>query len=308
MSPGKPLIVLALGGNALLRKDQKGTPEEQWETIQYAAKQIARILETNNVNMIITHGNGPQVGMIIEAFECLPREKPRPTLDIANAMTQGWIGYMISHSLTRISNVETVVVATRVIVSRKDPSFTNPSKYIGSYYSEEEAKQLMREKGWIMKPDPRKGWRRVVPSPKPLHVLESKTIEELARAGKVVIAVGGGGIPVDEELNPVEAVVDKDLASSLLAREVNADKLIILTDVPAVAINYGKPDMKWIREITVDKLRQFYEQGHFPPGSMGPKVLAAIEFVEKTGKPAAIGLLEEAYNVYLGKSGTQIIP
>ncbi|MCE4624689.1 MAG: carbamate kinase [Desulfurococcales archaeon] len=308
----RSLVVVALGGNALLRKGQKGTPEEQWATARVAAESLAKIA-LNGVNLVITHGNGPQVGMILEAFESLPPERPRPSLDIANAMTQGWLGYLIAHSLTRTLRDkgverETVVVATRVVVSKKDPSFKNPTKYIGSYYTREEAERLMREKGWVMKPDPRKGWRRVVPSPRPLHIIEHSLIKHLAERGAIVVAVGGGGIPVTEELEPVEAVIDKDLASSLLAREIAADKLVILTDVPGVAINYGRPGERWLSRVSVDELEGLYREGHFPPGSMGPKVEAVIEFVRATGKPAAIGRLEEAYDVYQGLKGTQITP
>ncbi|MCE4627919.1 MAG: carbamate kinase [Desulfurococcales archaeon] len=304
-----PLIVVALGGNALLRKGQRGTVEEQWETVSHAANQLARIAR-DGVRLVLTHGNGPQVGMILEAFEQLPRDKPRPTLDVATAMTQGWLGYMIAHSIERALGWErrAVAIVSRVIVSRDDPAFKNPTKFIGSYYTEEEARRLMREKGWIMKPDPRRGWRRVVPSPEPRHIIEYERIREAAERGYIVVAVGGGGIPVDENLDPVEAVVDKDLASSLLARQIGADKLVILTDVPGVAINYGKPGEKWLREVSAGDLLKLYEEGHFPPGSMGPKVLAAIRFTIETGRPSAIGLLEEAYEVYKGDKGTQVLP
>ena len=304
-----PLVVVALGGNALLRKGQKGSVEEQWGTTVHAARQLARIAR-EGVRLVVTHGNGPQVGMILEAFEALPRDKPRPTLDIATAMTQGWLGFLVAHSLDQAlgETGRTVVVATRVVVSRGDPAFREPTKYIGSYYSEEEARRLAREKGWIMKPDPRKGWRRVVPSPDPLHVVEHDSIRSLALQGKIVVAVGGGGIPVDESLQPVEAVIDKDLASSLLARQIGADRLIILTDVPGVAVNYGRPGEKWLERVSVSELEHLYAEGHFPPGSMGPKVLAAIRFTRETGKPSSIGLLEEAYEVYKGLRGTQVLP
>ena len=304
-----PLVVVALGGNALLRKGQRGTVKEQWETVSHAARQLAKIAR-DGARLVLTHGNGPQVGMILEAFEQLPAEKPRPTLDIATAMTQGWLGYMIIHSMERALNWErrAVAIVTRVIVSRDDPAFENPTKFIGSYYTEEEARRLMKEKGWIMKPDPRRGWRRVVPSPEPRHIVEYEQIRDSAEKGYIVVAVGGGGIPVDESLEPVEAVVDKDLASSLLARQIGADKLVILTDVPGVAVNYGKPGERWLREITASELLKLYEQGHFPPGSMGPKVLAAIRFTLETGRPSAIGLLEDAYEVYRGEKGTQVLP
>lgn len=305
-------IVIALGGNAILRKGAKGTPEEQWETVRQAAREIVRIAG-DGARVVVTHGNGPQVGYLIEAFESLPPEKPRQSLDLAVAMTQGWLGYLIAHSIEREAGslkieAKTAVIATRVVVSRRDPSFQNPSKYIGSYYTEEEAKRLAEKYGWVMKRDPRGMYRRVVPSPKPLMIHEADRVKKLVDEGYIVVAVGGGGIPVDEDMNPVEAVIDKDLASSLLARTIGADKLIMLTDVKGVALNYGEPNMKWLSKVSVDELEEYYREGHFPPGSMGPKVLAAIEFVRATRGTASIGSLSEAYRVYKGESGTLIVP
>ncbi|MCE4608965.1 MAG: carbamate kinase [Desulfurococcales archaeon] len=306
------LVVIALGGNALLRKKDSGHPEEQWRNVSRAAEQLAEIAR-EGINLVITHGNGPQVGYLLEAFEALPASKPRQSLDIAVAMTQGWIGYLLQHSLSRYLarlgvSRDVVSIVTRVVVDRDDPAFANPTKFVGSYYSREEAERLSREKGWVMRSDPRGGWRRVVPSPRPVDIIEKNVIRSLALSGVITIAVGGGGIPVDKDLTPVEAVIDKDLASSLLARLINADRFVILTDVPGIAIDYGKPTQRWLKEVSKDELKELYEKGLFPPGSMGPKVKAIIEYVEHTGNTAVIGALEEASRVYRLESGTVIYP
>ncbi len=301
----KPLVV-ALGGNALLRKGQRETPRDLWETIHETARKLKPIIEEKR-EIVLTHGNGPQVGLILEAFSYLPETRPHPSLDMMVAMTQGWLGYMIQHAIEAVTATRFLVVPTRVKVSKRDPAFANPTKFVGVFYTEEEAKRLSRERGWIMKPDPRGGWRRVVPSPVPLEILEAPLIKQLVTTTPL-IAVGGGGIPVDEGMKPVEAVVDKDLASSLLARTIDAEALIILTDVRGVAINYRKPGEKWLTRVSVRELEEYYERGEFPPGSMGPKVKAVIEFVKTTGRRAAIGSLDEAYLVYKGVSGTQVYP
>ncbi len=304
------ITVIALGGNAILPKGSKGDPREQWETVSRAMGQIAHIIN-ENPKTVITHGNGPQVGYLVEAFENLPPDKPRQTLDLAVAMTQGWLGFLITHSLEKILKTKTPRVATlvtRVVVSRQDPAFSNPTKFVGSYYTEDEAKRLEEERGWILKRDPRGGYRRVVPSPKPIRIMESKIILTLLENDYIVVAVGGGGIPVDENLNPVEAVIDKDLATAQLAIEIGAERLIILTDVRGVALNYGTPYEKWLNKIPVSEIKKYYIEGHFPPGSMGPKVKAAIEYVEATGGTASIGHLDDAYNVYKMKAGTHVLP
>lgn len=304
------LVVLALGGNAILPKGARGSPAEQWETVRRAARSIIPILD-EGARLVVTHGNGPQVGYLLEAMESLPPGVPRQTLDIAVAMTQGWIGYLIAHSLDVESRgkYRPLVAVTRVMVSRRDPAFSNPTKFVGRYYTREEAEALARDRGWVMRRDPRGGYRRVVPSPKPLTVLESPMIREAAlRLGLVVVGVGGGGIPVDEDLNPVEAVVDKDLASYRLAVEIGADRLIILTDVPGVALNYGTPKEEWLKRLPASEALRLVEEGVFPPGSMGPKVEAAARFALETGKPASIGRLEDAHHVYKGEAGTLIVP
>lgn len=307
-----PRLVVALGGNAILPKGARGDPSEQWNTVRKAARLIAEA--TRGYEVIVTHGNGPQVGYLTEAFEALPPGKPRQSLDLAVAMTQGWLGFLIAHALEEAylaigDGRRVAAVVTRVEVDPNDPEFKAPSKPIGSYYTREEAEELSKRYGWVFKRDPRGGYRRVVPSPRPLRVLEAQVVANLVRSGYAVVAVGGGGIPVarrGSRLEPVEAVIDKDLASSVLARQVDADQLIILTDVPGVAVNYGKPGQRWLKELRVDEARRLLELGEFPPGSMGPKVQAAVEFVEATCRKAAIGLLDDAGKVISGESGTVI--
>ncbi len=306
-------LVVALGGNAFQRKGQRGTPEEQWATARSAASRLAPVI-AGVEEVVVTHGNGPQVGYLLEAFESLPPGKPRQTLDLAVAMTQGWLGFLIANSLeaelARLGKPRRVaVVATRVEVDPDDPAFSNPTKFVGSYYSKEEAEELARRYGWVFREDPRGGYRRVVPSPRPRHVVEVDVIRRLIADGVVTVAVGGGGIPVvraDGGYKPVEAVIDKDLASARLALEIDADKLVILTDVPAVAVSYGRPGQRWLRRLTVDEARRLMERGEFPPGSMGPKVEAAVEFVSATCREAVIGGLDEAGEVLEGRAGTVV--
>ena len=305
------LVVAALGGNAILPKGARGTPEEQWSTVRAAVRSLLPIID-GGARLIITHGNGPQVGYLLEAMDSLPRGVPRQTLDIAVAMTQGWIGYLVQHAIYVEArkmglSVDVAPIVSRVVVSRSDPAFVNPSKPVGRYYSREEAERLTREKGWIFREDPRGGYRRVVPSPRPIRVLEADIIGRLSQAGIVVVGVGGGGIPVDEDMRPVEAVVDKDLASYVLAKEIGATHFIILTDVPGVALDYGTPREKWLETLDARKALRLVEEGIFPPGSMGPKVEAATRFALETGGFAAIGKLEEAYDIYTGKAGTRIV-
>ncbi len=305
-----PLVVAALGGNAILPKGARGEAEEQWSTVRRAARALIPILE-DGARLVVTHGNGPQAGYLVEAFESLPPEKPRQPLYLAVAMTQGWLGFIIQHALELEArkkglNLRVAALVSRVEVSRRDPAFQNPTKFIGGYYSREEAERLAREKGWVFKRDPRGGYRRVVPSPRPIRVLESDTVARLVGEGIVVVAAGGGGIPVDEDMAPVDAVVDKDLASYVLAKSIGASHFIILTDVPGVALDYGTPRERWLRELDAEEALRLVEEGVFPPGSMGPKVEAAARFALETGGYAAIGLLDEAYRVYKGEAGTVI--
>ncbi|MCE4621350.1 MAG: carbamate kinase [Desulfurococcales archaeon] len=310
---GRELIVVALGGNAIQRKGERGHPSEQWRNARSAAKALVEVVE-KGYKLVITHGNGPQVGYLMEAFDSLGHAKPRQTLDIAVAMTQGWLGFIISHAIQaelmrRGLRKEVVTLVTRVLVDPRDPGFAEPSKPIGGYYTREEAEKLARTHGWVMKPDPRGGYRRVVPSPRPVDIMEAPIIRKLVNDGVIVVAAGGGGIPISlEGYVPIEAVIDKDLASALLAVKIGADRLVILTDVPGVAINFRRPDEKWLHRVTAAKLKSLYKQGHFPPGSMGPKVLAAIEFVERTRGLAIIGSLDRALDVIEGHTGTIVEP
>ncbi len=315
----KGLIVIALGGNAFLQKHERGTVEEQWRNAYTAARQIVELIK-RGYKVVITHGNGPQVGNILEWMEALKDKIPPLTMDIAGAMTQGWLGYMIQQSLQNVLIEEgldhryrVVSIVNQVAVRPDDPAWKNPTKYVGPYYyDEEEVKRLQKEKGWVIKPDPRGGWRRVVPSPDVVDNIEKEAIRTLVENDFIVIASGGGGIPVvkDEKgrLRGVEAVIDKDLGGQLLAAVVGADHFVILTDVEGAYINFGKPDQKLLRKLTVSEAKKLLEQGVFGAGSMGPKVKAAIRFVESTGRPAYIGHLYKLIDVIEERTGTKIVP
>lgn len=304
-------ILVALGGNAILRKGEKGHPEEIWENVRKSAKLLANVVMDNEV--VVTHGNGPQVGYLLEAMMSVAGKYPPQGIDAADAMTQGWLGYMIQSAIEEAVDYRkhAVTIVTRVLVRGDDPSLSSPTKPVGRYVSKEEADELSRKYGWTFREDVRGGYRRVVPSPEPVDIIETPIIEMLLREGFVVIAAGGGGIPVvrsDGRLVPVEGVVDKDLTSSLLAVRLGADRFVILTDVQGVAVNFGRPDQRWLREVPASELKRLYQEGQFPSGSMGPKVLAAIRFVEATGRPAIIGDLDRAADVISGSAGTVVIP
>ena len=296
----KKVAVVAFGGNALLRANEIGTIEQQEKNTLDTCERLISLLR-NGYNIIITHGNGPQVGNILLRNEAgySQYKIPKMPLDICVADSQGGIGYMIERQMRNAiskTNLRRNVVAviTETLVDINDPAFTNPTKPIGPYYLKEEAELLAKANNWIFKEDARKrGWRKVVASPKPIDIMNKKVIKDLVNHGHIVIAVGGGGIPVywhadTKYLEAIEAVVDKDLASSVLAREIKADRLYIITDVSKVFINFNKPNQKALDQLTVSEARRFYEAGEFPAGSMGPKILAAIEFVEATGKEAII--------------------
>ncbi len=312
-------IVVALGGNAILKPGQKGTYEEQLENVKNTTKQIAEMVKEGH-EIIITHGNGPQVGAVLlqnEGGEKLYNVPSMP-MDVCGAETQGFIGYMIQQSLINEfikkgidKSVATVV--TQVLVSKDDPAFSNPTKPVGPFYTKEEAEKRQKEhpnEVWIE--DAGRGYRRVVPSPDPKAIVEKNAINCLVSSGSIVIASGGGGIPVIKEKDGtykgVEAVIDKDLAGERLAQEVNADILLILTDVPNAYINYKKENEKALGEIKVKELEKYQEEGHFKAGSMGPKVKAAIRFVKDGGKMAIITALEKAIDALSKKAGTRVIP
>ena len=307
-------VVLAVGGNALLRPGDKGTAEEQMLRARETAENIYPLFQKFKV--VVTHGNGPQVGAILLQNETAKDVVPPMPLDICGAMSQGEIGYMLEQSFQNVLeekgiDKEIVTVLTRVIVDEKDPAFENPTKPIGPFYTEEEAKRLAREKGWHVIEDSGRGWRRVVPSPMPLEIVEKEVIGELLDKGFVAIAVGGGGIPVirkGKKLMGVEGVIDKDLASAVLARDIKADRLIILTSVEKVYLNFGKPEQKGIDNMSVQEAKRYMEEGHFKKGSMYPKILASTIYLENGGKEVLITSPERIQDALDGKTGTWIYP
>ena len=305
-------IVLALGGNAL-----GDNLHEQMLAVKTAAKAIADLIE-DNLEVVITHGNGPQVGMINLAMETAAKVDESLfyiPMSVCVAMSQGYIGYDIQNALreellSRNVNKPVATIITQTLVDANDPAFKNPSKPIGAFYTEEEAKEMSKN-GYDMKEDAGRGWRRVVASPKPVGIVESGTVRTLLEAGHIPITVGGGGIPVKEtegrHLKGTSAVVDKDFASAVLAQELDADMLVILTAVEKAAINFGKPEQKWLSEISVEEAELYIGEGHFAPGSMLPKVEAALSFVKSgPNRKALITMLEKARDGLAGKTGTVI--
>ncbi len=313
---GKKLAVVALGGNALLRGNQAGTIKQQEKNTYDTCINLIELIR-NDYNLVITHGNGPQVGNIMLRNEAgYDNYKiPKMPLDICVADSQGGIGYMIERQIKNIllnhnikKNVVTVI--SEVLVDLNDPAFQNPTKPIGTFFIKEEAELLARTNNFIFKEDPRKrGWRRVVPSPNPLEIINKEIIRDLALNGNIVITAGGGGVSVYRDENNhyqgVEAVIDKDIASSLLAILINADKFFILTDVPYVYLNFQKPNQKILERVTVSELLKYFEEGEFASGSMGPKIKAAINFVQKTGNET---IITEATQLNNNETGTRIVP
>jgi carbamate kinase len=309
-------IIIALGGNSIIPASKHGTIEEQMELTRETMAHVGALIEQGHL-VVLTHGNGPVVGNIVVRNELAKNMLPAMPLDVCGADSEGGIGYMIQQALQnqlRSMSIDKDVftIITQVVVDADDPAFKHPTKPIGPFYDCEEAKVLARTKGWSIVEDSGRGYRRVVPSPRPLEIVEWRAIERAIRSGAVVIAVGGGGIPVvrkaDGTLRGVEAVIDKDRASSVLAREIKADLLISLTEVEKVATSYGKPDQHDLDLITVDQARRYLQQGEFPPGSMGPKIEAAIEFVEAGGGQVIITRPELLSEALEGKRCTRIVP
>ena len=309
----KKRIVIALGGNAL-----GNTLPEQMTAVKITAKAIVDLIE-EGCEVVVAHGNGPQVGMINNAMSALSREdpsQPNTPLSVCVAMSQAYIGYDLQNALREellnrnITDIPVTTMITQIRVDAEDPAFNAPSKPIGHFMTEEQAKIAEEKYGYIMKEDAGRGYRRVVASPKPAEIIEIGAIRSLVDSGQLVIACGGGGIPVTligNHLKGASAVIDKDFASELLAEELNADFLIILTAVEKVAINFGKPEEKWLDDITTDDARKYMDEGHFAPGSMLPKVQAAVKFADsKDGQNALITLLDKAKEGILGKTGTRI--
>ena len=308
--------VVALGGNAITRPDLEDTITNQFANTRRSLDGIVK-LARDGFGLVISHGNGPQVGNALLRIELSRGKAPILPLGVLVADTEGGMGYMIEQSLQNRLRAEgidrpVVTIITQMLVDADDPAIQNPTKYIGQFYTEEQAVLFEKERDWRMKQDADRGWRRVVASPTPLEVIPGAIIKQLVGQGVIVIAGGGGGIPVCIDhrgyYEGVDAVIDKDLGSAVIAREIGAETLCILTSVEHVVLNYGKPDARPLHEVTVSEMRRYLDEGHFPPGSMGPKVRAAVEFVENGGSEVIITSLEQAHEAAHGRAGTRIVP
>ena len=313
-SNGK-LAVVAVGGNSLIiDKDHQSIPD-QYNAAALTARSIADMVQAG-WNIVLTHGNGPQIGFILRRSELSIHEVSPVPMDYAGADLQGAIGYMFDRALRnefrrRGIARRPLAVVTQTLVDRNDPAFANPTKPIGSHFDEATARRIAAQQGWTVREDAGRGWRRVVPSPRPQRIVELDEICFLARAGYLVIACGGGGIPVIEDergdLVGVEAVIDKDLASSLLARDLGADLLLVSTGVEKVAIHFNTPQQRWLDRITLDDARRLYAENHFDPGSMGPKICALIEFLEGGGAEGLVTNPQNLGRALAGDTGTRIV-
>jgi carbamate kinase len=315
----RKVAVIAIGGNSLIKNEKKTAAPDQYEAAKESTYHIADMIESG-WEVAIGHGNGPQVGFILRQSEVTHKVEGQPEtpLDVCGAQSQGFIGYMLQQNLQNElfhrnikKNVATVI--TQVLVDSNDPAFKNPTKPIGGFMNEEEAKMKAKDLNWNVVEDAGRGWRRVVASPLPKEVVELDTVKALVEAGVIVVTVGGGGIPVIDEGNGnyigTAAVIDKDYASSLLAREIKADLFLISTAVEKVAINFGKPNQEWVDHMTLAQARQYLaEGGHFAKGSMAPKIQAVIWYLEAGGKEAIITNPENIGRALKGKTGTHITP
>jgi len=310
----RSVVVIALGGNALIMEGQRGTIAEQFENTRKSLDGIVYCLK-QGYGVVITHGNGPQVGNLLLMVEASRNQVPELSLGVCVADTEGAIGYMIQQSLTNRLRKEgldrcVVTVLTQVIVDKHDTAFSNPTKPIGPFFTREDAERFRKEKGWHIVEDSHRGYRRVVASPDPLKVVEDRAVRGLLEAGDIVIAVGGGGIPVimkeDGDLEGVDVVVDKDLASSVLARDIKADCLMMITGVEYVFLNFKQPNERALKALTVKEAERYLKEGHFPPGSMGPKIQAAINFLNWGGEVAIIAAIDKVKEALEGITGTKI--
>ncbi len=307
-------VVVALGGNAILQPGQVGTFEEQLFNIDGAMRRIAQLVE-DGWRVVLTHGNGPQVGnLLIQNALAAKTVAPMP-MDVCGAESQGQIGYMAAQTLSnhlrkRRLTAPVVTIVTQVAVDAKDKAFAAPSKPVGPFYSEAEARKMMLEEGLAMREDAGRGWRRVVPSPEPREIVELEAVRDLVENGCLVVCSGGGGVPVVRSrgaLSGIDAVIDKDLAAALLARELGADALLILTDVPKAYVHYGTPEQTALDTVTASQMRAYAAEGHFKAGSMGPKVEACLRFVDAGGE-SVIASLTDVGPAMAGKAGTHIVP
>jgi carbamate kinase len=308
------ILVVALGGNAITREQDTGTIPEQFENTLLSLAPVADLIAEGR-RVVLTHGNGPQVGNYLIRVEHTSHEVPFLPLQIIVADLQGGMGYMIQQVLRgllldRGKEKTVIMVLSQMVVDPDDPSLTDPTKFVGPFYTEEEARNLAAERGWTVKKDSNRGWRRVVASPQVTELVEADVVRTLLDAGMVVIAAGGGGIPVrrepDGHLTGIDGVIDKDRASAVLGNGIGAADLLILTSVPCVSLDFGTPQQRDLDHLTVDEARQFLAAGQFPAGSMGPKIEAAIRFLENGGRGVYIGLLDRAADILARRSGTLI--
>jgi len=311
----KRTAVVAIGGNSLIKSKKHRTVADQFKAARLTCRHIASLVE-QGWKVVITHGNGPQVGFILLRSELASRVLHTTPLDSCGAETQGSLGYMIQQSLHnefRLRGIERPVatVVTQTLVRKNDPAFKNPTKPIGPFYTRRKAEKHKREQGWTMMEDSGRGWRRVVPSPKPVRIIEQDIIENLLDRGVTVIAAGGGGIPVIEgrgRLKGIEAVIDKDYASALLATGIKANLFLISTTVEKVALNFGQTNEQLLDRMTLIEAKKYLKEGHFPPGSMGPKIQAIINYLENGGKEALITNPENLERAIACKTGTRVVP
>jgi len=309
------LVLIAIGGNSLTRENQIGTIAEQFSNTRETSRYLVEIVKAG-WDLVLTHGNGPQVGAKLRRVELAADQVYELPLGILDADTQGGIGYMIQQVLgnqLKLQGLNKTIVSlvTQVEVHPDDPDLIHPSKPIGEFYDEETAKERVASHGWVMKEDAGRGWRRLVPSPHPIRIIELEAIKQCIQAGIIPIAVGGGGIPVVEKgtiLDGVNGVIDKDLASSLLAKELNTDVFVISTGVDNVSIGFNTPNQRLLHHITTSELKSHYENREFPPGSMGPKVEAVLDYLEHGGKRAIITSPKNLAAALDGNAGTQITP
>jgi carbamate kinase len=310
------IAVIAVGGNSLIKDKEHKTVNDQYEAAAESMRHIAGMIE-NGWDVVITHGNGPQVGFILRRSELSKHELHEVPLDYCGADSQGAIGYMFQQSLfnefaQRGVDKQAATIVTQVEVDRNDPAFDAPSKPIGSFMDESMANERRDSEGWVVVEDAGRGWRRVVPSPLPVRIVQQDAIESLIADGFVVIAVGGGGIPVVQDdagnLTGVEAVIDKDFASALLASRIGADMLLISTAVPQIALNYNQPDQQWIKKMTLAEAKAYMEQGHFAKGSMEPKVQAILNYLVAGGNEALVTDPNNIERALAGETGTRIVP
>lgn len=310
-----PVVVIAFGGNAILKEGERGTQEEQIRHCDEAADLMAQIVQ-RGYDLAIVHGNGPQVGNILIQMEEAVNKVPPFSLDVCVGISEGSMGYMLERSLRnqfrkRSLKKEVATLITQVMVDPRDPAFENPSKPIGPFFTAYRAAVLKKEKKWPMVEDSGRGYRRVVASPLPQRIINLEIVKSLIGNGTCVIAAGGGGIPAYydgyDNIKGVEAVIDKDYTSSLIASELKADLFVILTNVEFVSIHYGKKNQKNLTRVRLKEIKRFFDKGHFPPGSMGPKIKAAIDFIENGGKEVIVTSAKELIRAMKGQSGTHIV-